>query len=135
MHAPFVSPVERLGVPLYVLTQVTVVAMCALDSAGEAVEDFRTAAVRKTDPPSYFGVTPEWTCVGPTVPAAKLGSRSGVLRPERPYLSFGAAGGTVSLWEELAGTALQIRRAGAPRPAADGRVRCSFSYASLPKDG
>ncbi|MFI0982770.1 NnrS multi-domain protein [Streptomyces sp. NPDC021093] len=139
VHAPFVSPVERLGVPLYVLTQVTVVAMCALgalDSAGEAVKDFRTAAVRKTDPPSYFGVTPEWTCVEPTVPAAKLGSRGGVLRPERPYLSFGAAGGTVSLWDGLAGAALQMPAEQVRLvPAADGRVRCSFSYASLPKDG
>ena len=91
VHAPFISPLERLGVPLYILTQVTVVAMCALDSAGEAVKDFRTAAVRKTDPPSYFGVTPDWTCVEPTVPAAKLGSRGGVLRG--PNKGVGRAGG------------------------------------------
>ncbi|WP_395369306.1 hypothetical protein OHU45_09040 [Streptomyces tubercidicus] len=131
VDAPFVSPVERLGVPLYVLTQVTVVAMCALDSAGEAVKDFRTAAIRKTDPPSYLGVTPEWTCIEPTVPAVKLGSRGGVLRPERPYLSFGAAGETVSLWEEMAGTALQMPAEQVSLvPAANGRVRRSFPYAS-----
>lgn len=139
MHAPFVSPVERLGVPLYVLTQVTVVVVCglgALDSAREAVEDFRTAAVRKTAPPSYFGVEPEWVCVEPTVPAAKLGSRGGVLKPGRPYLSFGEAGGTVSLWDEPAGTALQMPAEQVRLvPAADGRVRCTFSYERLPKDG
>ncbi|MFJ6738081.1 NnrS multi-domain protein [Streptomyces sp. NPDC091279] len=138
VHAPFVSPVEQLGVPLYVLTQMTVVAMCAigaLDSAGDAVKDVRAAAVRKTVPPSYFGVAPEWTCVEPTVPAAKLGSRGGVLRPERPYLSFGEAGGTVSLWDEPAGRVLQLPAEQVRLvPVADGRVRCSFSYASLPKD-
>ncbi|MGW8351880.1 NnrS multi-domain protein [Streptomyces wedmorensis] len=138
VHASFVSPVERLGVPLYVLTQVTVVVVCglgALDSAREAVEDFRTAAVRKTAPPSYFGVEPEWTCVEPTVPAAKLGSRGGVLKPERPYLSFGEAGGTVSLWNEPAGTALQMPAEQVRLvPAADGLVRCTFSYARVPKD-
>ncbi|SFX94638.1 NnrS multi-domain protein [Streptomyces atratus] len=139
VHAPFVSPVERLGVPLYVLTQVTVVLVCglgALESAREAVEDFRTAAARKTVPPSYFGVEPEWMCVEPTVPAAKLGSRGGVLKPERPYLSFGEAGGTVSLWDEPAGTAMQMPAEQVRLvPAADGRVRCTFSYERLPKDG
>ncbi|WP_240646989.1 NnrS multi-domain protein [Streptomyces globisporus] len=139
VHAPFVSPVERLGVPLYVCTQLTVVVVCglgALDSAREAVEDFRTAAVRKTAPPSYFGVEPEWMCVEPTVPAAKLGSRGGVLKPEHPYLSFGEAGGTVSLWDEPAGTAIQMPAEQVRLvPAADGRVRCTFSYQRLPKDG
>ncbi|MFF8618091.1 hypothetical protein [Streptomyces sp. NPDC015350] len=139
VHAPFVSPVERLGVPLYVLTQVAVVLVCglgALDSARKAVEDFRTAAVRKTAPPSYFGVEPEWVCVEPTVPAAKLGSRGGVLKPERPYLSFGEAGGTVSLWDEPAGSALQMPAEQVRLvPAADGRVRCTFSYQRVAKDG
>lgn len=139
VHASFVSPVERLGVPLYVLTQVTVVLVCglgALDSARDAVNDFRTAAVRKTAPPSYFGVEPEWTCVEPTVPAAKLGSRGGVLKPERPYLSFGEAGGTVSLWDEPAGTALQMPAEQVRLvPAVDGRMRCAFSYERVPKDG
>ncbi|MEU9205106.1 NnrS multi-domain protein [Streptomyces sp. NPDC048332] len=139
VHAPFVSPVERLGVPLYVCVQLAVVAVCglgALDSAQEAVDDFRTAAVRKTAPPSYFGVAPEWMCVEPTVPAAKLGSRGGVLKPGHPYLSFGEAGGTVSLWDASAGGPLQmpaeqIRLV----PADDGRVRCTFSYGTLPMDG
>ncbi|MEI5034853.1 hypothetical protein RB201_25810 [Streptomyces sp. S1A(2023)] len=40
------------------------------------------------------------------------------------------------MWEELAGTALQMPAEQVRLvPAADGRVRCSFSYASLPKDG
>ncbi|MFG2924355.1 NnrS multi-domain protein [Streptomyces sp. NPDC048305] len=139
VHAPFVSPVERLGVPLYVCAQLTVVAVCglgALDSAREAVEDFRTAAARGTAPPSYFGVEPEWMCVEPTVAAAKLGSRGGVLKPERPYLSFGEAGGTVSLWDASAGGPLQMPAEQVRLvPAADGRVRCAFSYGTLPKDG
>lgn len=139
VHAPFVSPVERLGVPLYVCTQLAVVLMCALgalDSAREAVQDFRTAAVRKTAPPSYFGVDPEWMCVEPTVSAAKLGSQGGVLKPEHPYLSFGAAGGTVSLWDEPAGRALQMPAEQVRLvPATDGRARCAFSYARVSKDG
>ncbi|MFJ4613093.1 hypothetical protein [Streptomyces griseus] len=138
VHAPFASIVERLGVPLYVCPQLTVVVcgLGAMDSAREAVEDFRTAAVRKTAPPSYFGVEPEWMCVEPTVPAAKLGSRGGVLKPEHPYLSFGEAGGTVSLWDEPSGTVIQMpaEQVRLVR-AADGRVRCTFSYGTLPKDG
>nr|MDT0519634.1 NnrS multi-domain protein [Streptomyces sp. DSM 41633] len=137
VHAPFVSPVERLGVPLYVVTQVAVALLCAtgaLESAGDAVKDFRAAAVRKEQLPSYFGVEPEWACVEPTVLAAKLSSRGGVLHPERPYISFGEAGGTVSLWDEPAGKALQMPAEQVRLvPAADGRVRCTFSYESLPK--
>ncbi|MFE8925337.1 NnrS multi-domain protein [Streptomyces rochei] len=137
-HVSYVNPAERLNVPLYVTIQVVAVLGClsgALESAGDAVDDFRKAAVRKTAPPSYFGVEPEWTCVEPTVPAAKLGSRSGVLKPERPYLSFGEAGGTVSLWDEPAGTVLQMPAEQVRLvPAADGRVRCAFSYARVPKD-
>ncbi|MGW7341819.1 NnrS multi-domain protein [Streptomyces sp. NPDC054854] len=137
LHAPFVSPFERLGTPLYVLAQVMVVGLCAalaVDSAGSAVKDFRTAAARKGELPSYFGVEPEWTCVEPTVPAAKLSTRGGVLRPERPYVSFGEAGATVSLWDEPAGKALQMPAEQVRLvPVADGRVRCTFSYESLPK--
>ncbi|MER5484121.1 NnrS multi-domain protein [Streptomyces sp. NPDC002812] len=137
VHAPFVSPVERLGVVLYAVTQFTVLALCltgALESAGDAVKDLRAAAVRKAELPSYFGVEPEWTCVEPTVPAAKLGTRGGVLSPERPYVSFGEAGGTVSLWDEPTGKALQMPAEQVRLvPVADGTVRCTFSYASLPK--
>ncbi|MFB7426056.1 NnrS multi-domain protein [Streptomyces hydrogenans] len=138
VHLSYVNPAERLNVPLYVTVQVVAVLGClsgALESAGDAVEDFRTAAVRKTAPPSYFGVEPEWTCVEPTVPAAKLASRGGALRPERPYLSFGEAGGTVSLWDEPAATAIQVPAEQVRLvPAADGRVRCAFSYARVPRD-
>lgn len=75
-------------------------------------------------------------CVEPTVPAAKLGSRGGVLKPEHPYLSFGEAGGTVSLWDASAGGPLQMPAEQVRLvPAADGRVRCTFSYGTLPKDG
>lgn len=137
VHAPFVSPVERLGVPLYVVAQVTVVLLCAvaaLDSVGGAVKDFRAVAVRKAELPSYFGVEPEWTCVEPTVPAAKLSTRGGVLRPGSPYVSFGEAGGTVSLWDEPTGKSLQMPAEQVRLvPVADGQVRCTFSYENLPK--
>ncbi|MFF1833001.1 hypothetical protein ACFVXE_02085 [Streptomyces sp. NPDC058231] len=120
VHALFVSPIERLGVPSYVVTQAAVVVVCgvwALESAGNAVKDLRTAAVQKAELPSYFGVEPEWMCVEPTVPAAKLSSRGGILSPERPYVSFGEAGDTVSLWDEPAGKASpDAGRTGTPRP-------------------
>ncbi|MCJ0869075.1 NnrS multi-domain protein [Streptomyces sp. AP-93] len=137
VHAPFVSPVERLGVALYAVTQVAVVVMClagALESADDAVKDLRAAAARKTELPSYFGVEPEWTCVEPTVLAAKLSTRGGVLRAERPYVSFGEADGTVSLWDETAGKSVQMPAEQVRLvPVADGTVRCTFSYESLPK--
>ncbi|MFJ7266413.1 NnrS multi-domain protein [Streptomyces sp. NPDC099050] len=137
VHAPFVSPIERLGVPLYVVTQAAVMAVCgiwALDSAGNAVKDLHAAAVHKAGLPSYFGVEPEWTCVEPTVPAAKLSSRGGALSPERAYVSFGEAGGTVSLWDESAGKALQMPAEQVRLvPAEDGKAPCTFSYATMPK--
>ncbi|MEU8436817.1 hypothetical protein AB0F18_28710 [Streptomyces sp. NPDC029216] len=138
VHAPFVSPIERLGVPLYVVTQAAVLTVCgvwALESAGDAVKDLRTAAARQAELPSYFGVEPEWACVEPTVPAARISSRGGVLKPERPYVSFGEAGGTVSLWDGPAGKALQMPAEQVRLvPAANGRVRCAFSYESVPKE-
>lgn len=137
VHAPLVSPVERLNVLLYVVAQAAVAVLCllgVLDSAGDAVKDLRAAAVRQGELPSYFGVEPEWTCVEPTVPAAKLSTRGGVLSPGRPYVSFGEAGGTVSLWDEPAAKAVQVPAEQVRLvPAADGRVRCTFSYESLPK--
>ncbi|MDD9379455.1 NnrS multi-domain protein [Streptomyces sp. ZAF1911] len=137
VHVPGVSPVDRFRVPLYVVAQATVVVLCVagvLDSVGAAVGDFRQAAARKAELPSYFGVEPEWTCIEPTVPAAKLGTRGGVLRPERPYVSFGEAGGAVSLWDEPTGKSLQMPAEQVRLvPVADGSVRCTFSYESLPK--
>ncbi|GHE51237.1 hypothetical protein GCM10017778_39270 [Streptomyces vinaceus] len=96
VHAPFVSPIERLNVLLYVAAQAAAAVLCllgALDSVGDAVKGLRAAAVRQAELPSYFGVEPEWMCVEPTVPAAKLSSQGGVLKPGRPYVSFGEAGG------------------------------------------
>lgn len=119
------------------VVQAAALALCgaeALDSVGGAVKDFRAAAVRKAELPSYFGVEPEWMCVEPTVPAAKLATRGGVLRPERPYVSFGEAGGTVSLWDEPAGKSVQMPAEQVRLvPAADGTVRCTFPYGSLTK--
>ncbi|MCM1969297.1 NnrS multi-domain protein [Streptomyces sp. G1] len=137
VHVPGVGPADRFRVPAYVVAQAMVLALCVsgvLDSVGAAVADFRAAAVRKAELPSYFGVEPEWTCIEPTVPAAKLGTRGGVLSPERPYVSFGEAGGTVSLWDEPAGKSVQVSAEQVRLvPVADGSVRCTFSYASLPK--
>ncbi|MFE4633162.1 NnrS multi-domain protein [Streptomyces sp. NPDC056773] len=137
VYVPGVSPVDRLRVPLFVIAQAAVVALCGagvLESVGEAVKDFRTAAVRKTELPSYFGVEPEWTCIESTVAAAKLSTRGGVLRQERPYISFGEAGGTVSLWDEPTEKSLQMPAEQVRLvPVADGQVRCTFSYENLPK--
>ncbi|MFJ8210946.1 NnrS multi-domain protein [Streptomyces sp. NPDC096033] len=137
LHISFASPVERLAVPMFVIAQVAAVALCigkVMDSVGDAVNDFRVAAAQKAELPPYFGVQPEWMCVEPTVPAAKLSSRGGILSPERPYVSFGEAGGTVSLRDEPAGKAVQIPAEQVRLvPAPDGRVRCTFSYASVPR--
>ncbi|WP_327413375.1 NnrS multi-domain protein [Streptomyces sp. NBC_01233] len=132
LHVPIVSPVERLGIPLYVLAQVAVAAICAglaLDSAGNAATAVKSAAESKGPAPSYFGVEPEWTCVEPTVPAAELNTQGGTLRPEHPYLSFGEADGTVALWNAAADKPLKVP-AGQVRllPVNSGRTACSFTY-------
>ncbi|MFE9562883.1 NnrS multi-domain protein [Streptomyces sp. NPDC006487] len=137
VHAPFVSPVDRMAVPVFVIAQLAVLAWCMADvveSVDDAGKALRAAAARKAELPSYFGVQPEWTCVEPTVLAAKLSTRGGVLHPERPYVSFGEAGGTVSLWDEPAGKAVQMPAEQVRLvPVSDGETRCTFSYASLPK--
>ncbi|MEN8653394.1 NnrS multi-domain protein [Streptomyces sp. 21So2-11] len=111
VHAPFARPGEHLSVPLYVLVQAIVivqVAGLAADSAGHAVNAVKAAADRGEQPPPYFGVEPEWTCVEPTVPLARLNIQGGELRAERPYLSFGVAGGMVSLWNPDTGEPLKL---------------------------
>ncbi|WP_367123768.1 NnrS multi-domain protein [Streptomyces phytohabitans] len=70
-----------------------------LESADRAARDTIAAAEQRTQPPAYFGVTPEWTCVQPVVPVGELPVQGGVLRPQRPYVSFGVAGGDVVLWD------------------------------------
>ncbi|AXK32859.1 NnrS multi-domain protein [Streptomyces armeniacus] len=70
-----------------------------LDSADRAAHATVDAAERGTQPPSYFGVDPSWTCVEPVVPLSELASQGGRLRPERPYVSFGVADGDVVLWD------------------------------------
>ncbi|MFD3308147.1 hypothetical protein [Streptomyces sp. NPDC058694] len=73
-------------------------ASAALDSPKAAAEGLKQAAVRGSEPPPYFGVSPEWTCVVPTVPSEKLTEKGGILRAEKPYVSFGVADGQVVLW-------------------------------------
>ncbi|MGW7354098.1 NnrS multi-domain protein [Streptomyces sp. NPDC054784] len=70
-----------------------------LESADRAARDTIAAAEQRTQPPPYFGVSPEWTCVQPVVPVRELPGQGGVLRPQRPYVSFGVADGDVVLWD------------------------------------
>ncbi|MFD0208839.1 hypothetical protein ACFVH9_06850 [Streptomyces hirsutus] len=71
----------------------------AWNSAVTAVDRTIAAAERGEDPPSYFGVEPEWTCVRPVVPAKELPGEGPLLKPGTPYLSFGVSGDTAVLWD------------------------------------
>lgn len=69
-----------------------------MSSPSRAAHKTVSAAQHRTEPPSYFGITPEWTCVEPIVPKRELAGKGGRLEPGRPYLSFGTASGYVILW-------------------------------------
>ncbi|MET9551757.1 NnrS multi-domain protein [Streptomyces sp. NPDC006645] len=130
LHVTYLRPGEELNAPLYVVAQILVVAqvlLLALDSAGTAVKDVRSAAEGRTPPPSYFGVDPEWICVEPTVPRAELNVQGGELAPARPLLSFGVTDGEVSLWHEHTETAFKIPAAQVRLlPAEDAGAPCAF---------
>ncbi|MGM9381570.1 hypothetical protein [Streptomyces antibioticus] len=66
------------------------------------------AAERGDDPPSYFGVAPEWTCVRPVVPDGDLSGAGPRLRPAVPYLLFGVSGETAVLWDPVAGKPVKV---------------------------
>ncbi|MFD5618436.1 hypothetical protein [Streptomyces yangpuensis] len=67
--------------------------------------------------------------------AVALGAGMGDGRGWTPVRMLSEAGGTVSLWDEPAGTAPQMPAEQVRLvPEADGRVRCAFSYARVPKD-
>ncbi|NUK83684.1 hypothetical protein [Streptomyces lunaelactis] len=50
-------------------------------------------------PPSYFGVEPEWICLTPTVPETELNTQGGILKPRRPYVTFGTTQDAVVVWD------------------------------------
>lgn len=81
----------------------------ALNSPAAAADRLKQAAARRTDPPpSYFGISPEWTCVIPTVPAGQLTEKGGILRAREPYVSFGVADGQVVLWNRTTEKPLRV---------------------------
>ncbi|MFE3947285.1 hypothetical protein ACFXPV_36320 [Streptomyces sp. NPDC059118] len=80
----------------------------ALQSPAEAADKLKQAAVHGTEPPPYFGVSPQWACVVPTVPIPELTEKGGAIHPERPYISFGPADGQVVLWNRPTEEPLRI---------------------------
>ncbi|MFF3940219.1 hypothetical protein [Streptomyces phaeofaciens] len=80
----------------------------AWTSARTAVDRTVAAAERGEDPPPYFGVAPQWTCVRPVVRADDLPGEGPRLRPATPYLLFGVAGETAVLWDPATGTPLKV---------------------------
>ncbi|WP_254874512.1 MULTISPECIES: hypothetical protein [Streptomyces] len=84
--------------PMAILT-VGGTAILVLATAGDAITRTTEAAEQGTDPPPFFGVQPDWTCVEPVVPAAGIPGEGPPLDPARPYLSFGVAGGNAVLWD------------------------------------
>ncbi|MFE9686931.1 hypothetical protein [Streptomyces sp. NPDC006285] len=111
-HHFYAAPGERLNGVLNAclfLVMLGTVTLQALDSARTAVDRTTRAAERGGEPPSYFGIQPQWTCVEPAVPLARLSGEGPRLSPERPYLSFGVAGGTAVLWDRTTREPLKLR--------------------------
>jgi hypothetical protein len=101
-HHRYATPGDGTNIILNVCLFVAMLAGAGLqawDSAATAVDRTVAAAARGEDPPSYFGVEPEWTCVRLAVPAGELAGEGSPLKPGRPYLSFGVAGETAVLWD------------------------------------
>ncbi|WP_318218340.1 hypothetical protein [Streptomyces sp. SCL15-6] len=101
-HHRYATPGDGTNIILNVCLFVAMLAGAGLqawDSAATAVDRTVAAAGRGEDPPSYFGVEPEWTCVRLVVPAGELAGEGPPLKPGRPYLSFGVAGETAVLWD------------------------------------
>ncbi|BCL29545.1 hypothetical protein GCM10017557_44040 [Streptomyces aurantiacus] len=91
-----------------VVVALVMTAATTLHSPEAAADRLKQAAVRGTDPPPYFGISPEWTCVVPTVPPDELTEKGGTLRAGDPYVSFGVAGGQVLLWNPAAAKPLRV---------------------------
>ncbi|WP_406174604.1 hypothetical protein [Streptomyces sp. NBC_00996] len=104
-HHFYATPGDGFNVVLYVLLLLLMfggAAGLALDSARAAVDRTTAAAKAGEDPPAYFGVRPEWTCVEPVVSLSRLSGEGPRLRPARPYLSFGVVDGSAVLWDRTA---------------------------------
>jgi hypothetical protein len=133
-HHFYAMPGERLNVALNLcvfLAMLGAATLLALDSARTAADRTSEAAERGDDPPSYFGVEPEWTCVEPVVPPDGLSGEGPRLTPERPYLSFGVSGGTAVLWDRATREPLKLRASQVRLvPAGSGTVRCAGSGSS-----
>lgn len=98
----------------------------AMGSAETAVDRTVAAAARGDEPPAYFGVAPEWTCVRPVVPADDLPGEGPRLRPAAPYLSFGISGETAVLWDPATREPVKLPANQVwLRPAASGKVSCA----------
>ncbi|MBL1084177.1 hypothetical protein JK359_19770 [Streptomyces actinomycinicus] len=127
-HHFYAVPGERLNVALnacFFLLMLAVATLQALDSAQTAVERTTEAAKRGDVPPSYFGIEPEWTCVEPAVPLARLSGEGPHLVPRRPYLSFGVADGTAILWDRATQEPLKLSSSQVRlTPAESGKSRC-----------
>ncbi|MFI6037079.1 hypothetical protein ACIBBD_23465 [Streptomyces sp. NPDC051315] len=128
-HHAYAMPGERLNVTLNVcvfLIMLGVATLLALDSARTAVDRTTAAAERGAEPPSYFGVEPEWTCVEPVVPVDRLSGEGPRLAPERPYLSFGVTGGTAVLWDRSTREPVKLRASQVRLvPAESATARCA----------
>ncbi|WP_413801408.1 hypothetical protein [Streptomyces iranensis] len=111
-HHFYAAPGEGFNIAMYVLLMLALLggsALLALNSAEVAADKTKAAAIRGEDPPSYFGVEPEWTCVEPAVPVGRLSGEGPRLVPKRPYLSFGIAQGTAVLWDRVAKKPVKLR--------------------------
>ncbi|GAA5701477.1 hypothetical protein AQJ43_00740 [Streptomyces avermitilis] len=128
-HHSYAAPGERLNVALnacFFLLMLGVVTLQALDSASTAVHRTTEAAERGDDPPSYFGVEPEWTCVEPAVPLTRLSGEGPHLSPKHPYLSFGVTAGTAILWDRTTHEPLKLQSSQIRlTPAESGTTRCT----------
>ena len=93
---------------LGVVVALVLTASAALHSPAAAADKLKQAAVRDTDPPPYFGISPEWTCVTPTVPKGELTEKGGTLKAGEPYISFGVADGQVVLWNPATAKPLRV---------------------------
>ncbi|MET7294776.1 hypothetical protein ABZS79_22055 [Streptomyces griseoloalbus] len=101
-HHSYATPGDGTNIILNVglfLAMLAGAGIQAVGSADAAVDRTTAAAARGDDPPSYFGVAPEWTCVRPVVPAEDLPGEGPRLQPDTPYLSFGVSGETAVLWD------------------------------------
>lgn len=101
-HHHYATPGDSFNLLLWLLLlTITLIgaAYGALHTASDAVTRTTEAAERGADPAPFFGVDPNWACVEPVEPVARIPGEGPPLAPARPYLSFGVAGGNAVLWD------------------------------------